>query len=146
MNRLLSDTSYMANVGNTILKSDWLLDSGTTSHICTDRDAFITYQTVKDVSVSGIDGETHVHGIGVIMILLAVDGRKFRHLLQNVFYIPDAPNCLLSVSCFNDAGGEITFRKGKCRLLDQSGKVIGTGKKVNKLYILDASTEIQSRE
>ena len=67
----------MANMGNTISKSNWLMNSGMISHICTNRDAFIMYQTVKDISVSGIDGETHVHGIGVVVIVLTIDRKKF---------------------------------------------------------------------
>jgi len=37
MNQLLSDTSYMANTDpDQFSKLDWILDSGTTSHICTE--------------------------------------------------------------------------------------------------------------
>ncbi|EJD32560.1 hypothetical protein AURDEDRAFT_77593, partial [Auricularia subglabra TFB-10046 SS5] len=78
----------------------WLADSGTTSHLCINRDAFLTYTTVSNKTIIGIspDSSIPVHGIGTVAITFMVDGQPYPATLTNVNHAPDAPYNLVSLS------------------------------------------------
>ncbi|TFK17284.1 hypothetical protein FA15DRAFT_555832, partial [Coprinopsis marcescibilis] len=69
-----------------------------------------------------------------------------RHTLRDVLHVPDAPNCLLSVSRFDDAGGKIEFESGKCILKDKNGRIVGAGHKHGRLYRLHARAQLLGQE
>ena len=71
-----------------------------------------------------------------------MDGKIIPHRLSNVLYVPNAANCLLSGTRFDDAGGEFTGGNGKCVLKDKTGRVVGTGSKIDRLYLLDARAQL----
>jgi len=80
-------------------KLDWILDSGTTSHICTERDAFSEYTRLLNVTVQGVGkGQAEVEGRETVVVKFSVEGKIIQHQLREVLHIPDAPNCLLSIS------------------------------------------------
>lgn len=80
-NDALADTSYMAMETHEFSKYDWLLDSGTTSHICNNREAFQDYTPITNVDVKGIGGETKAPGRGTAIVNFAVNGKTIRHQL-----------------------------------------------------------------
>ena len=80
------------------------------------------------------------------MVKFSVEGKIIQHQLREVLHIPDAPNCLLSISRLDDSGGHVDFREGGCRLFDAKNQVIGEGRKVNRLYQLYARAELPGRE
>lgn len=117
----------------------WHLDSGTTSHICTMRDAFQTYTPLHNATVRGVGPDVaRVEGTGSIILKFKVGNDVIAHEIKDALHVPGAPNCLLSVSRFDDGGGEVGFRKGECVLRNKDGKVVGTGRKEGRLYKLDA--------
>jgi hypothetical protein len=126
VNTNLNDCAYMTfpfNHSREITKYDWLLDSGTTSHICTTRDAFTDFRTVEE-TLNGVGEGTPVKGRGTVNLKFEFDGKTFTHQLRNTLYTPDAPNCLLSLSRFDDTNGKVDFNDGKCWLKDKDRKVI----------------------
>ena len=150
VNSNLNDCAYMtSNSHNSheISKNTWLLDSGTTSHICTLREAFTDFQTVTGELVKGIGQmESTVVGRGTVTIVFEFDGKTYRHLLRHTLFVPNAPNCLLSLSRFDDTGGNVEFRKGFCWMKDNSNKVVGKGSKHRRLYLLAARAIIPEQE
>jgi hypothetical protein len=111
-----------------ISKYDWLLDSRTTSHICTVRNALIVFRTV-DETLNSVGEGTPVKGRGTVNVKFEFDRKTFTHQLRNTLYMPDAPNCLLSLSRFDDMNGKVDFNDGMCWLKNKDGKVIGKGYK-----------------
>jgi len=80
-------------------KLDWILDSGTTSHICTERDTFSEYTQLSNVTIQGVGkGQAEVKGRGTVVVNFSVEGKIIQHQLHKVLHIPDAPTCLLSIS------------------------------------------------
>ena len=81
INSSLNDACYMAGNSREISKFDWLLDSGTTSHICTIHEAFTEFHPVEEI-LNGI-GETGtpMTGHGTIQIKFKFDGKNFIHQL-----------------------------------------------------------------
>jgi len=54
-----------------VLTYDWLADSGTTSHITYRRDAFATYEPIKNMPIKGVGGvKTFAVGKGTVFLML----------------------------------------------------------------------------
>ena len=137
INSNLNDVAYMTTYGE-ISKFDWLLDCGSTSHICTTRDAFTDFTAVNE-TLNGVGEKgTAVLGRGTVSVRFEVDGKEYVHHLRNTLYTPNAPNCLISLSRLDDAGGKVEFDKGMCWIRNKDGMVVGTGRKHHRLYLLAA--------
>ena len=126
-------------------KYDWVLDSATTSHICTTRDAFIDYEPLKS-EVDGVGGSAMTQGRGTVAVNFKFDGQSIKHILRNVLHVPKAPNCLLSIPRLAIGGGRVEFNGNGCQLYDKTNRVIGKGKLMNMLYLLDAHAELPNWE
>jgi len=145
----LNDVSYMASHNNShqISQYDWVLDSATTSHICTIRDAFTDYTSLKNSTIQGLGSDpVTAHGRGTILVDFAVNGETIRHQLRDVLHVPGAPNCLLSVPRIDEAQGHVEFSNGECTLKDKKGNTIGKGSLFDRLYILKARAQLTSQE
>jgi hypothetical protein len=77
---------------------DWLADSGATSHITHQRNAFHTYEAIPEVSIAGVGRlKAHAVGKGSVHLKLECDGRTYILELQNVLHVPNNRNNLLSL-------------------------------------------------
>jgi hypothetical protein len=150
VNTNLNDCAYTASPhdhSRDISKYDWLLDSGTTSHICTIRDAFTEFYSTPGATLKGVGpGEANVEGRGIVNLRFEFDGKVFNHQLRNTLYVPSAPNCLMSLSRFDDNGGELEVKGGVCWLKDKGRKIVGKGYKHQKLYLLAARAILLGQE
>ena len=140
INTSLNDCAYMAVPrSHEISKNDWLLDSATTSHICTTHDAFTEFYTVSGATVKGVGPEeTAVEGRGTVILKFEFDGKVFSHQLRNTLYVPNATNCLLSLGRFEEGGGKVEFEEGQCWMKDKDRLVVGKGYRNQRLYVLAA--------
>ena len=98
VNNSLNDVAYMAGGQTLDSKHFWYLDSGTTSHICNNREAYTKFIQTDPVPIRGIGSSVNSMGYRTIKIYFHIKGRTLSHELQNVLYIPNVPNCLISVS------------------------------------------------
>jgi transposase InsO family protein len=149
INSNLNECAYMAHHSNShdISKFDWLLDSGTTSHICTTRDTFTEFHAVHGATIKGVgETETDVEGRGTVNLRFEFDGKVITHQLHNTLYVPTASNCLVSVSRLDDAGGKVETGNGLCWLKDKSDKVVGKGYKHRRLYLLAARAVLRDQD
>jgi hypothetical protein len=138
----LSDVAYMANT-NTFSNYDWLLDSGTTTHICKNRNEISNYTALANTTISGLSKTKAIaEGRGTVTLSFSVNNQVVQHKLNDVLHVPEAPNSLLSVSRFDEIGGKVIHQDGKCELRSSTGQLIGTGRKINRLYLLDARAEL----
>ncbi|KAJ7208243.1 hypothetical protein GGX14DRAFT_307311, partial [Mycena pura] len=71
------------------------------------------------------------------------DGKYVTNVLKNVLYTPQAANSLLSISKLDEAGGEASFRNGKCTSTNAKGLKLATANKIGKLYLLDVKPRIE---
>ena len=139
VNASLNDVAYMASGCISDSKHSWCLDSGTTSHICNNREAYTKFIKTDPVPIRGIGSSANSMRYGTIMIYFHVKGRTLLHELQNVLYLPDVPNCLILVSQFDEKGGRIIFHKGECFLEGKNKNIIGHGTMHGWLYLLEAA-------
>ena len=124
-----------------ISQYDWILDSATTSHICAIQDAFIGYTPLKDSTIKGLGDPVTAHGHGTVIVDFTVNGKIIHHQLCNVLHVPDAPNCLLSIPCIDEAQGLVEMQGGECKIKDKNWIVIGKGNLSGRLYIMEARTQ-----
>ena len=136
----------MAGNSREISKYDWILDSGTTSHICTIQEAFTEFYPVEEILNGVSEKGTPVTGHGTVRIKFEFDGKQFIHQLCDTLYVPNAPNCVLSLSQIDDGGGLVDFKDGICWIRDKSKKIIGKGYKHHRLYMLYARATLHGTE
>ena len=136
------DIAYMTT-SSSDGRNTWVLDSATTSHISNNRRTFIDYQVLTNATVKGIGKEpASAAGRGTVMIEFNVDGKKFQHRMRDVLHVPEAPNCLLSVARFEESGGTVYFKKGKCYLHTKNDQLVGHGARRDRLYLMDAQAKV----
>ena len=137
----LNDLTYMDNAETlSNSTSDWYLDSGTTSHITNDKNAFTEFTATSATLVLGIRNPAMTLGYGTISVKFKINNKFITHKLQHTLYLPEAPNCLLSASRFDETGGKVIIQKGKCSLEDKNRNTVGHGILQRRLYLMDAET------
>jgi transposase InsO family protein len=60
--------------------------------------------------------------------------------------VPNAPNCLLSATHFDDAGGIFEGGNGKCLLKDKANKIVAEGTRIGRLYLLNGRAQLLRQE
>ncbi|TFY56531.1 hypothetical protein EVJ58_g7579 [Rhodofomes roseus] len=136
------DSSYLAAGPIPHSRFTWILDGGSTTHICNDRSAFRslceTRGTIGSIQKTG--PQLQVLGRGEIRILCRVDGRDERTVtLKDVAYCPDARDNLISESRMDHHGLEIRKRNGTVAILKPNGDVAMQGTLRYNLYELDCA-------
>ena len=112
----------------------WYLDSGSMSHIATMREAFKDYTPLSNATVKGVGPDLAVvNGIGLVMVnfAIAVGDKTITHTLKDVLHMPKVPNCLLSLSHYDDRGGAVHFKNGQCVLKNREEVTVGQGSNSN---------------
>jgi GAG-pre-integrase domain len=65
-----------------------------------------------------------------------MNGNSIPHTLRDVLHVPDATNCLISVSRHDAVGGIVEFCDRGCTLRHKDRKIVGKGTLKNKSYLL----------
>ena len=133
------ETCLMTKVVNSgdIARSSWIADSACTAHMTYDRSSFAKYNSVSGASVEmGTRAKTEVVGSGDIVITLSADGHSEKCRLKDVLHVPEFEYSLLSISTLDRRGIATTFGNGKF-VMRKGTRVVGTGKLVGSLYVLD---------
>jgi hypothetical protein len=134
--------TFMMTGGSTFLDNKgWIVDSGSTSHMCCDRDQFVEMREKRD-NVSVANGrETQVKGIGTVLLkTLDEKGNAVDVKLTNVLYVPELKVSLLSVSCLILKNVNVMFGKFECKLTF-NGKTLGVATQLNNLFYLKVAKE-----
>ena len=120
-----------------------IIDSGTTSHIHSNRADFKSLKSSSSGLINGFgEGSRTIDGHGEALLLAQLPTSSHSHLkLQSTCYVPTSTPTLISVPRLNDADCYMLFGNGCCvtfenqddgKLLQESmtmGKVIFTGTK-----------------
>jgi hypothetical protein len=122
-------------------------DSATTSHITNQRSAFIEYEPLHEKRITGIGNTgTEALGRGTIQIVSRVNEKNTTITLRDTLYAPKAVNNLLSLSRLDEEGGKARIDGGRIILMNKYRHIIAVGKRIKRLYILDAQTKKQTNE
>ena len=104
----------------------WIVDSGTTCHLCNDRSIFTVFNSLENPQeiVLG-DGHTlDAVGVGDVVLNLVVDGKIKKRRLRDVLYVPKLEYNLLSVSKATETGKKVKFSSDGLQFLDCDEKVV----------------------
>ena len=109
----------------------WVLDYGASHHMSPDLSSFVSLSHYSSVSVLTADGTPMpLAGCGSIVTPCLS--------LPDVYYIPKLTINLVSVSQLCESGYLVFFSSSACYVQDpQSQKLIGTGRRKGRLYVLD---------
>ncbi|XP_036347978.1 uncharacterized protein LOC118757367 [Rhagoletis pomonella] len=117
----------------------WYVDSAATKHMTFHREWFSTlrkYTTGSKVKVAN-NSYLQIEAIGTILIDVKVDNQWKPVRLENVLYVPELSENLLSTSMITDRGITVIIDKEGCKFVDQSNEVVAVGKRnaLNQLKI-----------
>ncbi|KAI9916422.1 hypothetical protein PsorP6_017128 [Peronosclerospora sorghi] len=118
--------------------SDWLVDSGATSHMTFCRDDFTTYETlVTTLCISSADGGSmRAIGAGSVQFQ-ALNVTKVT--FTGVLHVPNLSRRLISDPSLTDKGVTVVFRHKVCEISFRGEKLMGVAR-LGKLYAAVAET------
>ena len=119
----------------------WIIDSGTTSHMCNDKTLFRKIDSTKTSSVTVGDGRgLRCAGVGEVVLCLEIPGGKTqRTAVRDVLYVPGLAFNLFSVPMANRKGCAVVFDNDKSEVM-REGRVMATGSRSGSLYYLDCKS------
>lgn len=118
----------------------WCLDSGASSHMCSEKRKFndVIKPKVKILNLAN-DESTEIQGVGTVK-LKTKEGNVAR--LEQTLLVPDLRSNLLSVSKITNRGLEVIFRKNHAVVRDpKSQNDILFAKRDQDLYFIDERKE-----
>ena len=99
----------------------WYLDSGCSRHMTGDQSLFKVFESKKGGNVTfGDRSKSQIKGKGIISVLGRPD-------IANVLYVEGLRVNLLSISQICDQDFMALFSKGKCLVMNESGKKLISG-------------------
>ncbi|KAM8702489.1 hypothetical protein ACLKA7_001820 [Drosophila subpalustris] len=119
----------------------WCIDSGATSHMCSQKERFENVSAAKCPQLKLANGEsTDIEGCGLVPFK---PSNKYSANLVNTPYVPELQENLLSVSKICDHGFNTLFKKDRAEILRGSnGQIVFTAKRKQDLYHVEESGEI----
>ncbi|CAI5979031.1 unnamed protein product, partial [Closterium sp. NIES-65] len=131
-------SAFTASSFNMERTSSWLVDSGASSHICSDRSLFSSLKKPnEEILVRFGGGETYkVLGVGTVVATLRSPTSKTTIQLDNVLFLPSSVHNLLSVRALGAAGVAVSFPAAGRVVLTSDDVPIGEGYTRNNLFYL----------
>lgn len=112
----------------------WFLDSGCSNHMCGDQTMLIDLNESFRHSVK-LGNNTRINVMGKGSVKLMLNG--IIHVFQEVYYVPDLRNNLISIGQLQERGLDILFKGGKCKVFHpRRGLIIQTDMSINRMFIL----------
>ncbi|CAI5986882.1 unnamed protein product [Closterium sp. NIES-65] len=131
-------SAFTASSFNMEQTSSWLVDSGASSHICSDRSLFSSLKKPnEEILVRFGGGETYkVVGVGTVVATLRSPTSETTIQLDNVLFLPSSVHNLLSVRALGAAGVAVSFPAAGRVVLTSDDVPIGEGYTRNNLFYL----------
>lgn len=116
----------------------WILDSGATEHMTSDRRKFTTLKNYSSVVEVANSERVEVTGTGDVMLSVPEDAEGRKNItLANVLYVPNLGGNLLSIGRIEERGFKIEFADGMAKILSKSETVVLEAKRRGRLYIVE---------
>ena len=121
---------------------DWLVDSGTTTHI-TNSCATMNDYIPLDKYVSGIGNNSlNAIGKGTVELTSFIGKTQINFKLTDVLYVPKATHNLVSMSRLDRDGGHAEVKNGLMNLFSKAGTQFAQAQLQRGLYILNARAKL----
>jgi hypothetical protein len=96
------------------LKEVWLLDSGTSSHVCCLKEFYKDFEPYNSKIKVGDGREVRVTGKGSVEIKVKTNNQIKNLRLEDVLYVPELKVNLISIGKISKRGYVIIFKENKC--------------------------------
>ena len=123
---------------------NWIVDSGATCHMCSNKKLFVELQPLKKpMEVSLGDGHTlEAIGRGVVPLKMKLPNSSPRRCnLQDVLYVPALSYNLISVAKAAVNGKVTEFDDSGCQIVGSGRRVVAKATRVGSLYYLDGEID-----
>lgn len=121
----------------------WCLDSGATSHMCCDKNSFVSLNPVQKQVVKLANNESaDIKGKGTVIINTLINDKINKIRLEDTLYVPDLKTNLISVSKCTAREKKIIFNHKSATILGKNDKPIIRAKREGNLYFVDIKTDI----
>ena len=132
-------TTVTTNVSAEV-KTSWILDSGATRHMCSDKNKFSALVKLNNpIKVQVGDGrQLTARAIGRVTIEVNLSNNSDQVNLTNVLYVPELAYNLISVPQLSKNGNKTVFAGNIVNVFSEGNKLIAVGSKKNDLYYLNA--------
>ena len=122
----------------------WFLDSGCSNHMCGEQGMFTDLDETFQHSVKlGNNSKMSVTGKGSVKLIF--NGKN--HIVNEVYFVPELNNNLLSVGQLQENGLAILFKGGTCKIYHPERGLIAESKiSINRMFILLTETQIVSSD
>lgn len=139
----LNDQKYVfqtQSIGDN--KKSWLIDSGASCHATGDLEFFSEINETDDKNITIANGlKLKVEGIGSgDLNVLKEDGSYQTIGLENVLYVPELTESLISVKCVTSKGFDVHFEENRCLITKDKAFVAFAIAEPDRLY------ELQTRD
>lgn len=116
-----------------IKDNSWCLDSGCTSHMCSNQNKFDTIDSESGTLKLASDQHiTQVRGKGKITVRV----KDEHYNINNALYVPELSTNLMSVAKITDYGYTVIFQKNQALIKNSSGKTVIKANRENDLYYM----------
>ena len=136
--------TFVANAieaGEDSLSARWLVDSGASAHMSSERHKFCSYRKLASPKRVWLGDERYILAVGEGSMYLDLDGHASPILIQRVFHVPNLHGNLLSVSRLAAGGYTVKFVEDGCHFVDDgSASTVGTASLQDGLYVLNGQT------
>ena len=118
--------------------SDWVVDSGASSHICANRDWFSFYSTLQSPRpiVLGDHRSVNPIGQGQIKVIVHHGSSTRQAVINNILHCPQIGTNLLSVTQLISLGSKVRFFENKCEIRNPYNEVVAVAHSINGLFKL----------
>lgn len=127
----------LSSLSNTMPNGAWIIDSGATTHVCSDLSLFTQTSPVTGVTVSLPNGiRESISHIGTVQLSKSLT-------LHNVLHVPSFRFNLISVcTLLRDNHSSAHFYPDHCLLQESTqGLMIGRGRLLRNLYVLEPAVD-----
>lgn len=130
------DCANSTTANGDVSDSKWCLDSGCTSHLCKDSDAFINTTQFKSGVRMASNATAAVTSKGDVR-MTATDGIDEKPVvLQNALYVPELRTNLMSVAKIVDKNHTVLFTAKSAVIRDLDGKVKMVAERQGNLFFV----------
>lgn len=130
---------------NDKISGKWCLDSGCTSHLCSDKDLFVDTKYISSGLNLANNVTTKIEAIGDVE-MTASNGNETRKIrLKDTLYVPDLRTNLMSVTKIVDNQHEVLFKRNHAIIRDSQGNAIAIAKHIGDLFYLQEESSQQAQ-
>lgn len=125
--------------------NDWIIDSGSTMHICKDKRLFESFDEVEwgDITIAN-GSKTPAKGKGIVRLKVKTKDDILNVRLSDVLWVPGIDSNLISVNKLGQKGLKVSFSENQCYVESKNEiDVIGSFRHgLYRLNIFDVSVKV----